>query len=69
MPELPDLAILADAFHASMVGRRVVAAEAPGPLTVRGTPAELDALSRPAAATLLPSRQVPAGSSSTAIGS
>jgi formamidopyrimidine-DNA glycosylase len=44
MPELPDLAILADAFHASMTGRPVVAAEAPGPLTVRGTPPELAAL-------------------------
>jgi len=44
MPELPDLAILADAFHASVTGRRVEAVEAPGPLTVRGTPAEMDAL-------------------------
>jgi formamidopyrimidine-DNA glycosylase len=44
MPELPDLAILADAFSAALVGRSVLAAEAPGPLTVRGTPAELDAL-------------------------
>jgi formamidopyrimidine-DNA glycosylase len=44
MPELPDLAVLADAFHAALAGRPVLAAEAPGPLTVRGTPAELDAL-------------------------
>jgi formamidopyrimidine-DNA glycosylase len=44
MPELPDLAILTDAFAAAMVGRRVLAAEAPGPLTVRGTPNELSAL-------------------------
>lgn len=44
MPELPDLTILADAFHAAMTGRPVASAEAPGPLTVRGTPAELDAL-------------------------
>jgi formamidopyrimidine-DNA glycosylase len=44
VPELPDLAILADAFHASLTGRPVLAAEAPGPLTVRGTPAELNAL-------------------------
>ena len=44
MPELPDLAILADAFHAGMAGRQVTAVEAPGPLTVRGTPAELGAL-------------------------
>ena len=44
VPELPDLSILADAFSAAMVGRVVVAAEAPGPLTVRGTPSELNAL-------------------------
>ena len=44
MPELPDLAILADAFHAALTGRPVVAAEAPGPLTVRGTPSELSGL-------------------------
>jgi formamidopyrimidine-DNA glycosylase len=44
VPELPDLSILADAFEAALVGRPVVAAEAPGPLTVRGTPNELRAL-------------------------
>ncbi len=44
MPELPDLVILADAFHASLVGRPVLAVAAPGPLTVRGTPAEMAAL-------------------------
>ncbi len=44
VPELPDLAILADAFNTAMVGRPVLGADAPGPLTVRGTPAELDAL-------------------------
>jgi formamidopyrimidine-DNA glycosylase len=44
VPELPDLAILSDAFHAALAGRFVMSAEAPGPLTVRGTPAELDAL-------------------------
>lgn len=43
MPELPDLAILADAFHAAMAGRRVLSIEAPGPLTVRGTPHEMGA--------------------------
>lgn len=43
MPELPDLATLADAFHAALSGRTLVAAEAPGPLTVRGTPSELTA--------------------------
>jgi formamidopyrimidine-DNA glycosylase len=44
MPELPDLAVLADAFHAAFVGRPVLAVEAPGPLTLRGTPAEQQAL-------------------------
>lgn len=44
MPELPDLEILADAFHAALAGRPVEAVEAPGPLTVRGTPAEMKAL-------------------------
>jgi len=44
MPELPDLSILADSFSAALVGRTVAAAEAPGPLTVRGTPGELQAL-------------------------
>jgi formamidopyrimidine-DNA glycosylase len=44
VPELPDLAILADAFHASLTGRSVVGVAAPGPLTVRGTPAEMEAL-------------------------
>jgi formamidopyrimidine-DNA glycosylase len=44
VPELPDLTILADAFHAAMSGRRVLAVDAPGPLTVRGTPAEMNAL-------------------------
>jgi formamidopyrimidine-DNA glycosylase len=44
VPELPDLAILSDAFHTALAGRAVVSAEAPGPLTVRGTPAELSAL-------------------------
>ena len=44
MPELPDLTVVAEAFHAALVGRSVVSAEAPGPLAVRGTPAELQAL-------------------------
>ncbi len=43
VPELPDLAILADAFHAGLSGRAVVGMEAPGPLTVRGTPQEMGA--------------------------
>ena len=44
VPELPDLAVVVDALHAALAGRRVVSAMAPGPLAVRGTPAELDAL-------------------------
>ena len=44
MPELPDLTVVADALHASLTGRPVRSAEAPGPLTVRGTPAELAGL-------------------------
>ncbi|MBI2777160.1 MAG: hypothetical protein HYX57_07855 [Chloroflexi bacterium] len=43
MPELPDLAIVTEAFQAALAGRSLVAASAPGPLTVRGTPAELTA--------------------------
>ena len=41
MPELPDLAVVAEAFHAALAGRPVVRASAPAPLAVRGTPAEL----------------------------
>ena len=44
MPELPDLAVVADALHAALTGRSVVRSEAPGPLAVRGTPGELSAL-------------------------
>jgi formamidopyrimidine-DNA glycosylase len=44
VPELPDLTVVADALHASLTGRSVRSVEAPGPLAVRGTPAELDAL-------------------------
>jgi formamidopyrimidine-DNA glycosylase len=44
VPELPDLAIVADAFHAALAGRRITRADAPAPLAVRGTPAELAAL-------------------------
>lgn len=44
MPELPDLAVVADALHAALGGRPIVRAEAPAPLAVRGTPAELAAL-------------------------
>lgn len=44
MPELPDLAIVADALHAALAGRSIVRAEAPAPLALRGTPTELAAL-------------------------
>ncbi|TMC66116.1 MAG: hypothetical protein E6J17_00960 [Chloroflexi bacterium] len=44
MPELPDLTIVAEAFHAALAGRSVERAEATAPLAVRGTPAELAAL-------------------------
>jgi len=44
VPELPDLAIVADALQAALAGRSIVHAEAPAPLAVRGTPAELAAL-------------------------
>jgi len=41
VPELPDLAVVADAFHAALAGRSIESAEAPAALAVRGTPAEL----------------------------
>ena len=44
MPELPDLTVVAEALHAALAGRSVTSAAAPGPLAVRGTPAELQAL-------------------------
>jgi formamidopyrimidine-DNA glycosylase len=44
VPELPDLTIVAEAFHAALAGRQITAATAPGPLAVRGTPAELEGL-------------------------
>jgi formamidopyrimidine-DNA glycosylase len=44
VPELPDLTIVAEAFEAALVGRPITAATAPGPLAVRGTPGELEAL-------------------------
>ena len=44
MPELPDLTIVSEAFHAALAGRSVTRAAAPAPLAVRGTPAELQAL-------------------------
>ena len=44
MPELPDLTVVAEAFHAALTGRPIVGASAPAPLAVRGTPAELAGL-------------------------
>ena len=44
MPELPDLTVVAEAFQAALAGRPIVSATAPGPLAVRGTPAELNGL-------------------------
>ena len=44
MPELPDLTVVAEAFHAALAGRPVSVATAIAPLAVRGTPAELAAL-------------------------
>jgi formamidopyrimidine-DNA glycosylase len=44
VPELPDLTVVAEAFDAALRGRPITAASAPGPLAVRGTPAELVAL-------------------------
>ena len=44
VPELPDLAVVADAFHAALAGRPVAGIRALSPLAVRGTPAELAAL-------------------------
>jgi formamidopyrimidine-DNA glycosylase len=44
VPELPDLAIVADALQAALAGRVLEAATTPDPLVVRGTPAELQSL-------------------------
>jgi formamidopyrimidine-DNA glycosylase len=44
VPELPDLAIVTEAFHAALAGRRIRSTTLVAPLAVRGTPAELDAL-------------------------
>jgi formamidopyrimidine-DNA glycosylase len=44
MPELPDLTVVAEAFHAALSGRPVMEARALAPLAVRGTPDELNAL-------------------------
>jgi formamidopyrimidine-DNA glycosylase len=44
VPELPDLAILADAFDAALAGRPVTAVDVPDPLVLRATPAQAAAL-------------------------
>jgi formamidopyrimidine-DNA glycosylase len=44
VPELPDLAVVADALHAALAGRSITSVDAPGPLAVRGTPAEMNGL-------------------------
>jgi formamidopyrimidine-DNA glycosylase len=44
VPELPDLAVVAEALHAALAGRPIVRAEALAPLAVRGTPDDLAAL-------------------------
>lgn len=44
MPELPDLAILADALDAGLAGRRLTGRQVKEPLVLRATPAELDGL-------------------------
>ena len=44
VPELPDLSVVVDAFHAALAGRTITRARATMPLAVRGTPAELEAL-------------------------
>jgi formamidopyrimidine-DNA glycosylase len=41
VPELPDVAILADALDTALTGRRLKATTTPQTLVVRGTPAEL----------------------------
>jgi formamidopyrimidine-DNA glycosylase len=46
VPELPDIDILADAFSAGLVGRPLEGFAVPQPLVLRGTQAELTAMSR-----------------------
>ena len=43
MPELPDLAILADALDTALSGRPFAGGTTPQSLVLRGTPAELGA--------------------------
>ena len=44
MPESPDLTVVAEALHAAIAGRAITSVVIPGPLAVRGTPAEAGAL-------------------------
>ena len=44
VPELPDLAILADAFDASLAGRALTAVRVADPLVLRATPAQASEL-------------------------
>lgn len=44
MPELPDLTIVAEELVRRVAGRDVLGAEAPTPILLRATPAELDGL-------------------------
>lgn len=44
VPELPDLAVVADALDAALPGRRVLAVTTPDPLVLRATPAQAAAL-------------------------
>jgi formamidopyrimidine-DNA glycosylase len=41
VPELPDLTVVAEAFHAALAGRPLRSVVSPAPLTVRGTPSEI----------------------------
>ena len=44
MPESPDLTVVAEALQAAIAGRPITSVVMPGPLAVRGTPAEAGAL-------------------------
>jgi formamidopyrimidine-DNA glycosylase len=44
VPESPDLTVVAEALHAAIAGRSITSLAMPGPLAVRGTPAEAAAL-------------------------
>jgi formamidopyrimidine-DNA glycosylase len=44
VPELPDLAILADAFHAALAGRALRSLDVRHPFVLRATPPEVEAL-------------------------